>query len=82
MSSKITRTSKGYRIDLDGGGVANIGAAFTHVVLYPTGGWNPATNESDLPTFSKHKTLVAARREVERSIAYNGVGEIVELANI
>jgi hypothetical protein len=73
----ITKTAKGATITFDYG-TANVGAAFPFIVIYSTGGWNhiewaaSRTNVSNLPTFSKHKTLAAAHSAAAKHVAFAG----------
>lgn len=81
-TATITRTTKGFALTFPWG-VANIGAAYTHAVLYTSGGWNGETNANDLPTFSKHKSDAAARKEAVKYAAANGATfTIVDLATV
>lgn len=81
-----TRTAKGYALTFNDGRVANVGAAFTHVALYSTGGWNghaykaTGVSVSDLPCHSKHKSEAAALKAARDHVAYSGgTYELVDL---
>lgn len=77
-TATITKTAKGYRVDYDGRTV-NVGAAFTHVVIYPTGGWNTVTKASDSACMSKHKSAAAAFKTARESVEWNGAGVVYDL---
>lgn len=61
----ITATApaaKGTVVTLSNGATFTVGPAFSHVVVYQSGGWNPATRANDLWCASRHKGAAAAAR--------------------
>jgi hypothetical protein len=82
-AATIVRTAKGFTITFPDGRTANFSPNYTTAVVYSTGGWNPATQQSDLPSFSRHKSRAAAvKAGRDTAAAVGATFVLVDLATV
>jgi len=88
-AATIVRTAKGFTLTYLGettdayGRTTTIGKNYTHVVLYRTGGWEPATQASTGWCLSRHKSeAAAAKAAADPANARYGVLGIFDLTAI